>query len=33
MALGFIIYFTYGVRNSRLSGKPKKGELPSMTST
>ena len=33
MALGFIIYFTYGVRNSRLSGKAKKGELPSLTST
>lgn len=33
MALGFLIYFTYGVRNSRLSGKAKKGQLPSMTST
>jgi APA family basic amino acid/polyamine antiporter len=33
MALGFIIYFTYGVRNSRLSGKAKEGELPSLTST
>jgi len=33
MVVGFVIYFTYGVRNSRLSGKPKKGELPSLTST
>jgi APA family basic amino acid/polyamine antiporter len=33
MALGFLIYFTYGVRNSRLSGKAKEGHLPSMTST
>jgi APA family basic amino acid/polyamine antiporter len=33
MALGFLIYFTYGVRNSRLSGKAKEGQLPSMTST
>jgi APA family basic amino acid/polyamine antiporter len=33
MALGFLIYFTYGVRNSRLSGKAKEGRLPSMTST
>lgn len=33
MALGFLIYFTYGVRNSRLSGKAKQGELPSLTST
>jgi APA family basic amino acid/polyamine antiporter len=33
MVLGFLIYFTYGVRNSRLSGKAKEGRLPSMTST
>ena len=33
MALGFLIYFTYGMHNSRLSGKAKEGELPSMTST
>ena len=33
MLLGFVLYFTYGMRNSRLSGKSKKGELPSMTST
>jgi APA family basic amino acid/polyamine antiporter len=33
MAAGFLIYFFYGYRNARLSGRPKKGELPSMTST
>jgi APA family basic amino acid/polyamine antiporter len=33
MAIGFVIYFTYGMHNSRLTGKAKKGELPSMTST
>jgi APA family basic amino acid/polyamine antiporter len=33
MALGFLIYFVYGYRSSRLSGNPKEGELPSLTST
>jgi basic amino acid/polyamine antiporter, APA family len=33
MAAGFLIYFFYGYHNARLSGRPKKGELPSMTST
>ncbi|NYG06712.1 APA family basic amino acid/polyamine antiporter [Phycicoccus badiiscoriae] len=33
MALGFLIYFTYGVRNSRLSVKAREGEVPSLTST
>jgi APA family basic amino acid/polyamine antiporter len=33
MAAGFVVYFLYGHRNSRLSGKAKEGELPSMTST
>jgi APA family basic amino acid/polyamine antiporter len=33
MALGFVIYFAYGMHNSRLTGKPKKGELPSLSST
>ncbi len=33
MALGFVIYFLYGFRNSRLSGRPKEGDVPSMTST
>ena len=33
MAVGFVIYFAYGMHNSRLTGKPKEGELPSMTST
>jgi basic amino acid/polyamine antiporter, APA family len=33
MAAGFLIYFFYGYRNARLSGRPKKGELPSMTTT
>ena len=33
MAVGFVIYFAYGMHNSRLTGKAKKGELPSMTST
>ena len=33
MALGFVIYFVYGYRNSRLHGRAKEGQLPSMTST
>jgi APA family basic amino acid/polyamine antiporter len=33
MAIGFVIYFAYGMHNSRLSGKAKEGEVPSMTST
>jgi APA family basic amino acid/polyamine antiporter len=33
MALGFVIYFLYGYRNSRLSGRPKEDDVPSMTST
>jgi len=33
MAAGFLIYFLYGYRNARLSGNPKKGELPSLSST
>jgi APA family basic amino acid/polyamine antiporter len=33
MALGFVIYFAYSYRNSRLSGRAKEGEVPSMTST
>jgi APA family basic amino acid/polyamine antiporter len=33
MAAGFLIYFFYGYRNARLSGRAKEGELPSMTST
>jgi APA family basic amino acid/polyamine antiporter len=33
MAAGFLIYFLYGYRSSRLSGNPKRGELPSLTST
>jgi APA family basic amino acid/polyamine antiporter len=33
MALGFVVYFGYSYRNSRLSGRAKEGEVPSMTST
>jgi APA family basic amino acid/polyamine antiporter len=34
MVLGFVIYFVYGYKRSRLSGEPHpSGELPSMTST
>jgi basic amino acid/polyamine antiporter, APA family len=33
MAAGFVIYFLYGYRSSRLSGRAKEGELPSLTST
>lgn len=33
MALGFVIYFAYSYRNSRLSGRAKEGEVPSLTST
>ena len=33
MVLGFVIYGFYGYRNARLTGRPKEGHLPSMTST
>jgi len=33
MILGFVVYFAYSYRNSRLSGRAKEGEVPSMTST
>lgn len=33
MALGFVIYFAYSYRNSRLSGRAKEGEVPSLAST
>ncbi|PRY53393.1 amino acid/polyamine/organocation transporter (APC superfamily) [Knoellia remsis] len=33
MAIGFVLYFAYGYRRSRLAGQPREGELPSMTST
>ncbi len=33
MALGIVIYFAYSYRNSRLHGRAKEGEVPSMTST
>ena len=33
MALGFIIYFVYGYRRSRLAGRAREGEVPSMTTT
>lgn len=33
MGLGFLIYFAYGHRKSRLSGNPNGDELPSLTST
>jgi basic amino acid/polyamine antiporter, APA family len=33
MALGFVIYFAYSYRSSRLHGRAKEGRLPSMTGT
>jgi basic amino acid/polyamine antiporter, APA family len=33
MVLGFLIYFLYGRHRSRLSGRSREGDLPSMTST
>ena len=33
MAIGFVLYFVYSYRNSRLHGRAKEGQLPSMTST
>jgi basic amino acid/polyamine antiporter, APA family len=33
MVIGFLLYFTYGIRNSRLAGRAKEGEVPSMSST
>ena len=33
MLLGFLIYGFYGYRNARLNGRPKEGEVPSLTST
>ncbi|EAQ00655.1 putative cationic amino acid transporter [Janibacter sp. HTCC2649] len=33
MALGFVIYFSYGYHRSRLSGNAREGDIPSMTST
>jgi APA family basic amino acid/polyamine antiporter len=33
MLLGFVVYFAYSYRNSRLSGRAKEGEVPSLTST
>ncbi|MGE9807207.1 MULTISPECIES: amino acid permease [unclassified Janibacter] len=33
LAIGLAIYGMYGYRNSRLSGRPKEGQLPSMTAT
>jgi APA family basic amino acid/polyamine antiporter len=33
MLAGFVIYFVYGYRNSRLAGRAKEEQLPSMTST
>jgi APA family basic amino acid/polyamine antiporter len=33
MLVGFLVYGLYGYRNARLSGRPKEGELPSMTNT
>jgi APA family basic amino acid/polyamine antiporter len=33
MAAGFLIYFFYGYRNARLSGRAKEGELPTKTTT
>ncbi len=33
MVLGFVLYFSYGYRRSRLSGKAREGDRPSLTST
>ena len=33
MAVGFVLYFVYSYRNSRLHGRAKEGQLPSMTGT
>lgn len=33
MVIGFALYFVYGYRSSRLTGRAKKGEVPSMTGT
>ena len=33
MVIGFVLYFVYGYRSSRLTGRAKKGEVPSMTGT
>jgi APA family basic amino acid/polyamine antiporter len=33
MAIGFVLYFVYSYRNSRLHGRAKEGQLPSMTGT
>lgn len=33
MAIGFVVYFAYSYRSSRLHGRAREGELPSMTST
>ena len=33
MALGFVIYFAYSYRNSRLAGRAREGEVPSLAGT
>ncbi|HET8983077.1 MAG TPA: amino acid permease C-terminal domain-containing protein, partial [Pedococcus sp.] len=33
MVIGFVVYFAYSYRSSRLHGRAREGELPSMTST
>jgi APA family basic amino acid/polyamine antiporter len=33
MALGFVIYFAYSYRNSRLAGRAREGEVPSLSGT